>query len=55
MDHLPFWSWPKTGAGQGYGGGTADIIDYVGSLNPSQYTGPYNHLVGTLSIASSIA
>lgn len=45
MDHLPFWHWPPTAAGTGLGQGTYDIIEYVGTLNPSQFTGPYNHMV----------
>lgn len=45
MDHLPFWNWGPTGAGSGLGCGTSEIIDYVGTLNPSQFTGPYNHMV----------
>ena len=45
MDHTAFWDWPFTGPGKGYGAGTANIIDYIGSLTPSQYTGPYNHMV----------
>mmetsp|Transcript_20268 Transcript_20268/g.33923 ORF Transcript_20268/g.33923 Transcript_20268/m.33923 type:complete len:427 (+) Transcript_20268:51-1331(+) len=38
MDHLPFWSWPPTAAGQGYGAGTKNIIDYMADLHPSKYT-----------------
>lgn len=55
MDHLPFWHWGPTGAGSGLGCGTSEIIDYVGTLNPSQFTGPYNHMVqkGTFKNATA--
>ena len=36
-DHLPFWEFPSTGAGTGFGQGTSDIIEYVASLKPSNY------------------
>jgi hypothetical protein len=39
MDHLPFWDLPSwaNGAGAGFGGGTANIIEYVATLKISQY------------------
>jgi Alpha galactosidase A len=39
MDHLPFWELPSwaNGAGAGFGGGTASIIEYVATLKISQY------------------
>eukprot|EP00045_Choanoeca_perplexa_P006845 m.59304 g.59304 ORF g.59304 m.59304 type:complete len:410 (-) comp13816_c0_seq3:32-1261(-) len=42
MDHIPFWRFPNEAAGKGFGQGTADIIDYVATLNPSTLTSPYN-------------
>eukprot|EP01113_Clastostelium_recurvatum_P013868 TRINITY_DN1746_c0_g1_i2.p1 TRINITY_DN1746_c0_g1~~TRINITY_DN1746_c0_g1_i2.p1 ORF type:complete len:260 (-),score=37.62 TRINITY_DN1746_c0_g1_i2:83-862(-) len=41
MDHIPFWHYPHSGAGLGYGGGTRDIIEYVGTLNPSTFVRQY--------------
>jgi len=37
MDHLPFYTWPPTAAGEGYGCGTKNIVDYMGDLVPSQH------------------
>jgi len=37
MDHLPFWHWPPTATGQGYGCGTKDIIEWMADLNPAKY------------------
>lgn len=37
MDHLPFWHWPPTAMGAGYGAGTHDIINYMADLNPSKW------------------
>ena len=34
-DHLPFWSLPGTGTGNGFGQGVSDIIEYVGTLKLS--------------------
>lgn len=42
MDHLPFFHWPATAQGAGYGCGTAEIIDWMADLHPSKYTGPYS-------------
>lgn len=44
MDHIPFWDWTKPlplAAGQGFGQGTLNIIDYMATLVPSQWTAPY--------------
>jgi len=41
MDHIPFWNWPPTAAGEGYGAGTKNIIDFMADLHPSKYTRPY--------------
>lgn len=41
MDHIPFWNWPPTASGAGYGGGTKNIIDFMGDLHPSKYNGPH--------------
>ena len=38
MDHLPFWSFPAESAGVGFGEGTADIIEWMAALRPSQWT-----------------
>ena len=43
-DHLPLWSCPGKicgGAGAGFGQGTREIIEYVASLKPSQFTQQY--------------
>jgi alpha-galactosidase len=42
MDHLPFFHWPATAQGAGYGCGTAEIIEWMADLHPSKYTGPYS-------------
>lgn len=36
MDHLPFYSWPDTAAGEGYGAGVKNIIEYMADLNPHE-------------------
>ncbi|RYH09525.1 glycoside hydrolase family 27 protein [archaeon] len=41
MDHLPFFHWPATASGAGYGCGTAEIIDWMADLHPSKYVKPY--------------
>lgn len=41
MDHIPFWNWPATANGAGYGCGTKEIIDFMADLHPSKYTKPY--------------
>jgi alpha-galactosidase len=41
MDHLPFFHWPATASGAGYGCGTAEIIDWMADLHPSKYTAPH--------------
>ena len=41
MDHLPFFHWPATAAGEGYGCGTAEIIDWMADLHPSKYVAPH--------------
>lgn len=38
MDHLPFYQWPPTASGEGYGCGTKNIIDWMADLHPSKYT-----------------
>jgi len=40
MDHIPFFHWPATANGAGYGCGTAEIIEWMADLHPSKYTGP---------------
>lgn len=37
MDHLPFFHWPATAAGEGYGCGTAEIIEYMADLHPRYF------------------
>ena len=37
MDHLPEWHYPPPAAGVGYGQGTADVIEWMGALNPSKW------------------
>jgi hypothetical protein len=37
MDHLPVWHYPPQAAGVGYGQGTADVIEWMGALNPSKW------------------
>lgn len=37
MDHIPFWNWPATAQGAGYGCGTKQIIDWMADLHPSKY------------------
>lgn len=46
MDHIPFWHFPGDAAGRGFGQGTADVIEFIGTLDLSNKTGPYNHMVG---------
>ena len=41
MDHIPVWQGPASAAGEGYGIGTKNIIDYMADLHPSKYTAPY--------------
>ena len=41
MDHIPFFNWPPTAAGVGYGGGTKEIIDWMADLHPSKYVKPH--------------
>ena len=41
MDHLPFWHFPAKSAGQGYGEGVADIIEWMAMLKPSNWTKEY--------------
>lgn len=41
MDHLPFFHWPATASGAGYGCGTAEIIEWMADLHPSKYNGPH--------------
>lgn len=40
MDHLPFFHWPATASGAGYGCGTAEIIEWMADLHPSKYVAP---------------
>eukprot|EP01147_Barroeca_monosierra_P006997 gene6997-7629_t len=44
MDHIPFWHFPGDAAGRGFGQGTADVIEFIGTLDLSNKTGPYNHM-----------
>jgi alpha-galactosidase len=41
MDHIPFWNFGPSAAGEGYGTGTKNIIDYMGDLHPSKYVRPH--------------
>lgn len=41
-DHLPFWRFPQDAAGQGFGQGTKEIIEWMAHLQPSQWTAPYS-------------
>lgn len=41
MDHLPFWHYPPQAAGVGYGQGSSDIIEWMGSLDPSKWQRTY--------------
>jgi alpha-galactosidase len=41
MDHLPLWSWPADAAGNGFGQGTKQIINYIGTLKPSSFVKQY--------------
>ena len=45
MDHLPLWASPTKAAGAGFGQGTSEIIEYIGTIDPGNFTGPYNHMV----------
>lgn len=52
-DHLPFWSFPSTGAGQGIGQGTGDIIEYMATLNLSNLTRVSSFNVPAISLPQS--
>lgn len=41
MDHIPFWSFPPQAAGEGYGQGTKEIIDYMADLHPNGHNKPH--------------
>lgn len=41
MDHIPVWQGPASAAGEGYGIGTKNIIDFMADLHPSKYTRPH--------------
>jgi hypothetical protein len=41
MDHIPVWWGPPSAAGEGYGIGTKNIIDFMADLHPSKYTRPH--------------
>lgn len=41
MDHIPVWYGPPSAAGEGYGIGTKNIIDFMADLHPSKYTRPH--------------
>jgi alpha-galactosidase len=41
MDHLPFWWLTTHAAGQGFGQGSLNIIDYIGTLKPSTFVRPF--------------
>jgi hypothetical protein len=41
MDHIPFWNFGPSAAGEGYGTGTKNIIDYMGDLHHSKYVRPH--------------
>jgi alpha-galactosidase len=40
MDHLPFFHYPGTESGAGYGGGVSEIIEYMADL-PTELNQPY--------------
>jgi len=44
QDHLPFWSWPPWAAGEGFGQGTANIIEYAATINQSRHIQQYGWL-----------
>jgi len=44
MDHIPFWRFPPLAAGQGYGQGTSDIIEYMATLYPANITKAYGFM-----------
>lgn len=44
MDHLPLWTWPPLAAGEGFGQGTVNIIEYMATVHPSQHSGPYGYI-----------
>jgi alpha-galactosidase len=39
MDHLPFFNFPATAAGAGYGQGVNQIIDWMADIRPSKFAG----------------
>jgi alpha-galactosidase len=41
MDHLPLWIFPNFAAGEGFGQGTYDIIEYIATLKPSTFVKQY--------------
>ena len=41
MDHLPFWEINTHASGTGFGQGVADIIEYIATLTPSAFSGPF--------------
>jgi len=42
MDHLPFFNFPATAAGAGYGQGVNQIIDWMAHIRPATFAGPAN-------------
>lgn len=42
MDHIPFWHFPNTAAGKGFGQGTKDIIEYMATLDLVSIVKPYS-------------
>jgi len=44
MDHIPFWTFPPDGAGEGFGQGTVNIIEYMATLHPSNISGQYGYM-----------
>ena len=45
QDHLPFWHFPPLAAGTGFGQGVGDIIEYMATIQPGQYSKPFGWLV----------
>ena len=44
MDHLPVWKFPPKAAGEGFGQGTGDIIEYMGYIDPVKWSQPWGIL-----------
>jgi alpha-galactosidase len=41
VDHISFWNFGPSAAGEGYGTGMKNTIDYMGDLHPSKYVRPH--------------